>query len=653
MKSIKLYFLFVAIFIQLNSNAQNFKWASKISGDVDDNGNDITSDKYGNVYTVGFFNGSRVDFDPGVGEYKLSSRGDDVFICKFDSLGKFIWAKTLLGSSQDNAHSLVLDDTGNVYITGSFSNAIDFDPGPQQHILFSYDGTSTFILKLNTDGDFKWAKNIKTNQSFGNNVVTGKSITIDKNGDICIVGAFKGTIDFNPDAPTFVHSASSTDAFVLKLTNGGDFIWAKRIGALDLDFAYKVTVDVDGNYYIVGKQESKIHIFKLSPLGDIIWSKIMGGIKPCEGRSIALSESGSIYITGFFQDTVDFDPSNSEFKQVSKSLMQSSVFILKLDTSGNFKWVKSIGNNYNASGYTIATFKNGDVILAGIYRGTLDLNPGIDSFMLSTSNSQDNNMFVLLLDSKGNFKWAFQIGGNFYDIPNAISVDFNNNILLTGGFSGICDFNPGSKVFNLKEEQLTTNDIFILKLGNCNINIVKQPISQSKSVGDSAIFYISTNINSVNKQWQKDMGSGFVNLINSNKYMGVSSDTLLINVLLLSENNHKFRCIVSEGACSDTSDVVTLNFINSNIKQIRYVSKLELYPNPLTNNNLFIENLEIGEHIITITDLAGKLYNQKNIEVVDSQKVLLNTNLPNGIYIIKVQNINSIKICKLIVQDSK
>ncbi len=42
----------------------------------------------------------------------------------------FEWAKSIGGMADDLSRSIVIDSYGNLYITGSFSGTVDFDPGP-------------------------------------------------------------------------------------------------------------------------------------------------------------------------------------------------------------------------------------------------------------------------------------------------------------------------------------------------------------------------------------------------------------------------------------------------------------------------------------------------------------------------------------------
>ena len=175
-------------------------------------------DGSGTTYSVGAYEGT-VDFDPGSGTESLTSTGvDDTFVVKLDSSGELVWAKSLGGSSQDQAMDVASDDSGNVYILGRFTGTADFDPGLGVSNLTSNGAFDVFIVKLNSSGDFLWAK------SYGNSYDDQPhAVAVDSSGKVYITGWFQQTVDFDPGAGvTNFASAGGTDAYLLKLNSTGD-----------------------------------------------------------------------------------------------------------------------------------------------------------------------------------------------------------------------------------------------------------------------------------------------------------------------------------------------------------------------------------------------------------------------------------------------
>lgn len=119
--------------------SQTFEWAKRIGGALHDSGARISVDSTGNIYLMGSFQGT-VDFNPGSGVFNLTSSGsDDFYVAKFDSLGNFLWAKKIGGTSQDFASIINVDPHGNITLIGWFqSSSVDFDPGPGNFRITGY-----------------------------------------------------------------------------------------------------------------------------------------------------------------------------------------------------------------------------------------------------------------------------------------------------------------------------------------------------------------------------------------------------------------------------------------------------------------------------------------------------------------------------------
>ncbi|MFH0865376.1 MAG: SBBP repeat-containing protein [Bacteroidota bacterium] len=197
----KLFFLLVLTlicgkFILAQENAI-MQWVKQIGGTYsDDRGYSLTLDASGNVYTTGFF--GTADFDPGADTFNLTSVGGDIFISKIDSSGNFVWAEQMGGSDFDYGTSIAVDASGNVYTTGLFRGAADFDPGADTFKLTSAGVEDIFISKLNSSGNFIWAKQID-----GTNLNYGPCIAIDTFGNVYTTGPFHDTADFDPGAGVY------------------------------------------------------------------------------------------------------------------------------------------------------------------------------------------------------------------------------------------------------------------------------------------------------------------------------------------------------------------------------------------------------------------------------------------------------------------
>ena len=158
MKTKKILFIAIFIFIffsqSIIAQSPNWQWAKGIGGSGHEYCNSVAVDANGNVYSIGSFNGT-VDFDPNLGISNLTSVGiDDIFISKIDGSGNYIWTKSIGSSQIDEGFSITLDNSGNVYSTGSFTGTVDFDPGVDTFNLVSSGSENIFISKLDNNGNF-------------------------------------------------------------------------------------------------------------------------------------------------------------------------------------------------------------------------------------------------------------------------------------------------------------------------------------------------------------------------------------------------------------------------------------------------------------------------------------------------------------------
>jgi len=313
------------IFIQKMDANGNFKWAVRVGGSGQDDGNSVATDAHGNIYTTGFFTGT-VDFNPGNGTKNLTSVGvEDIFIQKLDANGNFVWAVNMGGIGSDLGASIATDANGNVYSTGGFSIAADFNPGTGTKTLTSFGYADIYVQKLDSNGNFIWVA-----QMGGTGSETGRSITIDVNGNVLTTGTFQDTADFDPGVGTLkLISAGFFDIFIQKMNSNGGLVWAKRMGGFSQDYGFAISTDAGGNVYTIGSflgtvdfdpgagthnltsnGNLDIYIQKLKTTGDFDWVVQMGSISVDLGYSVTTDALGNVYSTGSFLDTVDFDPGN-------------------------------------------------------------------------------------------------------------------------------------------------------------------------------------------------------------------------------------------------------------------------------------------------------------------------------------------------------
>jgi len=602
------------------------KWAKGMGGTGNERGNSITVDALGNVLTTGYFEGT-VDFDPGIGFYNLTSIGsNNIFISKLDSSGNFVWAKQFGGTSGSMGNSIAIDASGNVYTTGFFWGTADFDPGAGTYNLTSAGGMDIFISKLDPSGNFVWAK-----QMGGTSNDESQSIDIDPSGNVYTTGYFQETGDFNPGAGTYnLTSAGSKDIFISKLNSLGNFVWAKQMGGTSIDY----------------------------------------------GSSIKVGVSGNVYTTGDFSGTADFDPGVGTSNLTSAG--SKDIFISKLNSLGNFVWVKQLGEVSIDHGHSIKLDASENVYTSGYFYGTMDFDPGAGTYNLTSTGGR--NAYILKLNSFGNFIWAKQLGGTSSEIGYlmTIAVDTSRNVYFTSYFQNTIDFDPGSGTYNLTSAGYY--DISILKLdisgsfvwakklgGTSNDDGFSIAVDSSGNVYTTGFFQGTANF---------DPGAGTFNLTSAgsddifvHKMSPCTSTSSIITTASCDNYNFNGTDITSSGIYYDTlaniagcDSIITLNLtIKYSSSSIMYQNACDFYNfngTNLTNTGIYYDTLVNSVGCDSIITLSLTINNSSTIlsETACDNYNFNGTNLTiSGVYYDTLTNISgcdSIITLNIIIKNS-
>ncbi len=383
-------------------------WARSMGGTYNEYSFGIASDNDGNVFSVGAFYGSTIFSNDGSGTVYNSNGNFDIFIQKVNPDGALEWARTLGSTSWDFAYSVALDEAGSAYIVGEFQGGVDFDPGPGVDIRMSNGESDGFVLKLDSDGDYQWVR------TFGGSsieVVTSISAT---DTELIVGGYFRSPVmSLEPGNSNFdVSNAGGEDAFVFKIDANNNLSWVKAIGGVEDDRITAVCPGLDG----------------------------------------------SVISAGYFSDVVDFDPGVGVESHISEGLQDA--FVMRMDDTGDLQWVNCIGGYQYDNAYSVICNTEGEVFVTGTYVGTVDLDPTPEVDSYTSNGSYD--CFLQKLDPNGGYLWAKSFGGIDNDVPCAVRIDNDENILVSGYFRETVDFNPGAEQYILASNG--GRDAFIMEL---------------------------------------------------------------------------------------------------------------------------------------------------------------------------------------------
>ena len=301
-------------FVAKYNTSGTFEWAKSIVGTGSDAGFGIATDSAGNVYVTGKYEGI-ANFGSST---SLTGAGIyDAFIAKYTTSGAVQWARSIGGPTADYGYAIAADSAGNVYVTGGYSDTVDFEPGTSLSSVASMDG---FVAKYNTSGAVQWARSIGgTGTNFGFGIAT------DSAGNVYVTGRYQDIVYFEPST-SLTSVDGSNDAYVAKYNTSGSVQWARTIGGTGSDSLSTVATDSSGNVYVTGYYSGTIiigsttltnaggtdaFVTKYNTSGTVQWAKSIGGTSSDSGNGIATDSSGNVYVTGRYNGTANFGPDTS------------------------------------------------------------------------------------------------------------------------------------------------------------------------------------------------------------------------------------------------------------------------------------------------------------------------------------------------------
>lgn len=455
-------FLVISTFLKLFS--QELIWAYNIGSVGFDAAYSLKTDDVGNVYIAGTFVGM-VDFDPGIGVSTLTATGgSDAFFAKYDSNGNLIWVKHIGGNLAERSSALALDTDGNIIVTGYFQEFIDLDPSVAVFELESSADNEIFIAKYDNDGNFIWGGQI---EGSGNEIAY--TVETDNDGNIYIGGIITIIADFDlgPGDETRV-SVGNDDGFVVKYSPDGDFIWVMLFSGDDVanvDAVLNLKVDMSGNVYVTGyfqgtmDIDNDLGIYTITSQGyfdgfiakydtdaNLLWGFNLGGTNYDIINDISIDDAGNVYVVGVFTDLADFDPGIGVFNQMTDG--SSDGFIAKYDIDGNFQWAGKVGDNNYDEITSIDIDPNGNILLSGLFEGTVDFDYGVDVVNM-TSSGGGEDIFIATYDENGEYIWAIKLEKTNVGIARKIKSDNLGNLYILGDFQASIDMDPSALVYNL------------------------------------------------------------------------------------------------------------------------------------------------------------------------------------------------------------
>ncbi|GEM_PF-1599657 len=324
---------------------------------------------------------------------------------------------------------------------------------------------------------FEWVNVYDNGSDFGS--VNG--VTTDGSGNVYQTGQFYGTIDFDLGAGTASKSSDgfNNDVFIQKLDANGDHQWVVTLGSTGDDRGIDITTDASGNVYVTGYFQGTVD-FNPSILtsnktsaGDddlfIVKFNTSGSFQwVYSGGGSGADNPYDITIHNNTDIYVAAETAGGVFETSGSEVIGDAggtdALIVKINSSGTFQWAEAFGSTGNDVGYSVATLAGGEPILAGAFEGTVDFNPSI-----ATNNGTSNggaDAFVLYLESTGVYETLRTYGGSSDDLARSVAVDSDNDVIVSGAFDGSVNFLGSTETASGGNP-----DLYLLKLNRVFVSI--------------------------------------------------------------------------------------------------------------------------------------------------------------------------------------
>ena len=343
----------VDVFVtKLDSVGSSLVYSTFIGGSNDDRGYGIAIDTSGNSYITGLTRYDTTDYPTTSGAFDTTHNGGyDVFVTKLNSAGSLLVYSTFIGGSNyDIGYGIVIDTSGNVYITGyTLDDTADYPTTSGAFDTTHNGGEDVFVTKLNSAG----SSLVYSTFIGGSSIDLGEGIAIDTSGNAYITGSTcSKNYPTSPGAFDTTHNGD-VDVFVTKLNStGSSLVYSTYIGGSGDDEGREIAIDTSGNAYIIGSTRDgttdypttsgaydmtyngglyDVFVTRMNPTGSLlVYSTFIGGSNSDWGIGIAIDTSGTAYITGYSEDgTTDYPTTPGAFDTTPNG--NFDVFVSKID----------------------------------------------------------------------------------------------------------------------------------------------------------------------------------------------------------------------------------------------------------------------------------------------------------------------------------
>jgi hypothetical protein len=512
------------------------------------------------------------------------------------------WVKQISSSSQSyNDNGNLISDGTNNYMIGTFGSSLNLP----NDTLFAFGMAAIFITKFDADGNCIWSKTITEPSNTTEDGVLVNAVFDSVNQCIYLAGHFVNQITFPGLTTLFGYS----DIFLAKMDLDGNFIWAKKAGGFGLsrDFA-RVYMNSFGKIYLVTHSNDSCYFdsFHIGTGGALVTYDTDGNCLSAEVKfNYTSAEPNFVHLDFIGKDVIYYGSYTTSIFNldtvVFNSLGDYDGFIARADSTGKVKWVHKLRSLGRETVSSIFVNTNKDILLSCTFNETID-------FIGTNLSTLGSDIALASLNENGNLKWVkkFNINSSNLSAGMDLTINSNQNIILTGYFNGTADFG------NLQMTSTSSvYDMFLAKfdtLGNClsTFNFGKAAgtsltIDNNDNIYVGGGFFDNVSIGPINLNMQ---GYNF-DIFIAKFDLATHSNTRTApnNTLIIYANPNKGTCNITIPDDLKSSPNLTLMIYNAqgSLIQKQQIQQLQ------DKVKLSLDAEAKGMYNVTLTD-GGKMY---------------------------------------------
>lgn len=420
-------------------------WGVKQGGTLSDNATAIANST-NNLFVGGAFKGTTtLGVTSGTPPSHSTATGTfDAFLVKYMPDGTISWSKRFGGTGDDYIRAVAADGAGDVYITGYFTNTVNF--GGADLTATGTTGDIMLAKYSGANGAHLWSKKFG-----GTTYDEGLGLATDSANNVIMTGYFVGSINFG-GATLTVPFTNDLDVFVAKFNSAGTHQWSKNFTNTGNEKGYSVAVDASDAVFVGGYFSNDVNfgggvlsavngfidwfVLKLDSSGTHVWSKRFGTPDGNDSvYAIAVDASNNVVATGYAKGDKAVDYGGGSLAGLGGG---SDASIVKLaGSNGAHTWSKRVGGTQNDYGWGVATDGSSNVYWVGQFDSTSISVAGVT---LTNPTSSNPDGFIAQFAANGTNGWAERLGGTAQDVPNKVVCSASGHCAVVGFFYGTATF---------------------------------------------------------------------------------------------------------------------------------------------------------------------------------------------------------------------